>query len=457
MAENTNGQLFPAQTNAGFFNSLVMLKKAPVIANRIFKTLNDAKEYAGKVNDYALPGLILTVVADDDNNGAYFVQSVTSDTGKDAELIKLSFNDELNKLNTDITGQLSALTASATTLSGDVSELQSEVSGLTNDLAEVSGSVSANTSAISGNTKDINALSGSVGVNASNISILSGSVSANTSAISGNTKDINALSGSVGVIAAALESWEVDAVDVKFNPDNKTRAFSTGVTNVHNALIELDGKIVAMQTQALGITSGTAISFNTTEGPEDESGNKQELIVINVNPQALVSGATGLKTNDDNTIIDVNIPGLTSNQADNMLEVKDGKLFVSKVVETQYDVDDTLSKSPMDTNSYQIGVNITNLISGQEGNELKCSEEDNKLYIPASSTGGGLSQEEVENIVEGEVNELGLTLGAALGAELNAALSTINSYSIDEKGNVSFKQFGNSDDYPVVLFDAGEY
>ena len=282
-------------------------------------------------------------------------------------------------------------------------------------------------------------------------------MSANTSAISGNTKDINALSGSVGVIAAALESWEVDAVDVKFNPDNKTRAFSTGVTNVHNALIELDGKIVAMQTQALGITSGTAISFNTTEGPEDESGNKQELIVINVNPQALVSGATGLKTNDDNTIIDVNIPGLTSNQADNMLEVKDGKLFVSKVVETQYDVDDTLSKSPMDTNSYQIGVNITNLISGQEGNELKCSEEDNKLYIPASSTGGGLSQEEVENIVEGEVNELGLTLGAALGAELNAALSTINSYSIDEKGNVSFKQFGNSDDYPVVLFDAGEY
>ena len=415
MAEENTGQLFSEQKDYGWTTSLNMLKKAPAIAKRIFKTLVEAQGFASDINDKAVKGLILTVVADGDNNGAYFVQSVKSDTGKDAELIKLSFNEELNTLNNYISAQLSALTASATTLSGDVSELQSEVSGLTNDLAEVSGSVSANTIAISGNTNDINALSGRV---------------------------------------SELETREINAEDVKFNPNPKTRAFDSDVTNVHNALIELDGKIVAMQTQALGITSGTAISFNTIEGPEDESGNKQELIVINVNPQALVSGATGLKANDDNTIIDVNVSGLTSNQEDNMLEVKDGKLFVSKVVETQYNVDDTLFKAQTGDNSYRIGVNITNLISGQEGNELKCSEEDNKLYIPASSTGGGLSQEEVENIVEGEVNELGLTLGAALGAELNAALSTINSYSIDEKGNVSFQQFGSSDDYPVVFFDA---
>ena len=69
---------FDAQVNYGWGLSLNMTGKAPAVAKRIFDTYADALAYANDVNDSAIEGLVLSVVADTNAelNGAYFVQQV---------------------------------------------------------------------------------------------------------------------------------------------------------------------------------------------------------------------------------------------------------------------------------------------------------------------------------------------------------------------------------------------
>lgn len=61
--------------------------KFPVIANRIFETLNDANNYIASTaaNASAIPGLVLSVIEDGNNNGVYLV----SGTDRNLSLIKL--------------------------------------------------------------------------------------------------------------------------------------------------------------------------------------------------------------------------------------------------------------------------------------------------------------------------------------------------------------------------------
>ena len=71
---------FDAQVNYGWGLSLNMTGKAPAVAKRIFDTYADALAYANDVNDSAIEGLVLSVVADTDAalNGVYFVQQAAS-------------------------------------------------------------------------------------------------------------------------------------------------------------------------------------------------------------------------------------------------------------------------------------------------------------------------------------------------------------------------------------------
>lgn len=66
-------ELFPQQNKISFPQSLAAAQKFPVIANRIFGKLKDAQEYVDKKKGSAIPGIILSVIADGDNNGAYWV------------------------------------------------------------------------------------------------------------------------------------------------------------------------------------------------------------------------------------------------------------------------------------------------------------------------------------------------------------------------------------------------
>ena len=68
---------FDAQVNYGWGFSFNMTGKVPAVAKRIFDTLSDAQQYIDDVEDTAIEGLVLSVVADTDAlNGAYFVKSV---------------------------------------------------------------------------------------------------------------------------------------------------------------------------------------------------------------------------------------------------------------------------------------------------------------------------------------------------------------------------------------------
>ena len=68
---------FDEQVNYGWGFSFNMTGKVPAVAKRIFDTLSDAQQYIDDVEDTAIEGLVLSVVADTDElNGAYFVKSV---------------------------------------------------------------------------------------------------------------------------------------------------------------------------------------------------------------------------------------------------------------------------------------------------------------------------------------------------------------------------------------------
>jgi hypothetical protein len=71
-------KIFNDQTNYGWGLTFNLTGKAPAINKRIFDTLEDAQLYADDYNDSAIEGLLLSVVADEDekNNGVYFVQSI---------------------------------------------------------------------------------------------------------------------------------------------------------------------------------------------------------------------------------------------------------------------------------------------------------------------------------------------------------------------------------------------
>ena len=73
-------KIFDAQVNYGWGLSLNMTGKAPAVAKRIFDTYADALAYANDVDDSAIEGLVLSVVADTDDklNGVYFVQQAAS-------------------------------------------------------------------------------------------------------------------------------------------------------------------------------------------------------------------------------------------------------------------------------------------------------------------------------------------------------------------------------------------
>ena len=66
-------ELFPQQNKISFPQTLAAAQKFPVIGNRIFATLANAQEYVDKVKGSAIPGIYLSVIADGDNNGAYWV------------------------------------------------------------------------------------------------------------------------------------------------------------------------------------------------------------------------------------------------------------------------------------------------------------------------------------------------------------------------------------------------
>jgi hypothetical protein len=118
-------KIFGAQSNYGWGLTLNMTGKAPAVSKRIFDTLADAQAFANDYNDSAIEGLLLSVVADGNNNGVYFVKSIKAAADADAAVLeKLS---SASAAAGDLSGALAALDLADTAVDGEyVSKVSQE-------------------------------------------------------------------------------------------------------------------------------------------------------------------------------------------------------------------------------------------------------------------------------------------------------------------------------------------
>lgn len=79
----------------GWTSTFNPLKKGPVVGKRIWNTLADFETYINNPKDSAIPGLVVTVINDGENNGAYIVKTAAGYDGQTTgSWIKLSTGEE---------------------------------------------------------------------------------------------------------------------------------------------------------------------------------------------------------------------------------------------------------------------------------------------------------------------------------------------------------------------------
>ena len=88
-----NTKFVPANVSV----SLTPSGRYPVLANMQWNKLSDIQKYVDdkSTSATAIPGLLLTVVNDGENNGVYFVKSVANEQQENGEVVKLSFSTQL--------------------------------------------------------------------------------------------------------------------------------------------------------------------------------------------------------------------------------------------------------------------------------------------------------------------------------------------------------------------------
>lgn len=108
-----DGYQTEAQSNYGFGLTLNATGKAPLIAKRIWDTLEHLQAYVNDVNDSAIAGLKMSVVEDGDKNGMYWVVSVGTaavgtegeegyEPAKDGVLKRIAFKDDITEMGDSI-------------------------------------------------------------------------------------------------------------------------------------------------------------------------------------------------------------------------------------------------------------------------------------------------------------------------------------------------------------------
>jgi hypothetical protein len=164
-------KIFEKQANFGWGFSFNMTSKAPAVAKRIWDKYEDAWGYVNDFNDSAIEGILLSVVADEDEkkNGVYFVQRIKkSATDEDAILVKVgsgdieeftkTFNEEIQKLQKADAGNKAALegqiTTLNTTLNTEIGKISSTI-GTVEEGKTVVGLIDETNSLVSANKQDI--------------------------------------------------------------------------------------------------------------------------------------------------------------------------------------------------------------------------------------------------------------------------------------------------------------
>lgn len=166
-------KIFNEQTNYGWGLTFNLTGKAPAVAKRIWDTYSDAFEYANNFNDSAIEGLLLSVVADEDEkkNGVYFVQRIRKNAeDDDAILVKVgsgdidafvdTFNKEIESLKTADINNRNKLELDIEKVSDDLVITKAEIDAVIGTISEgntIAGMIEDTNQLISENKEIVNA------------------------------------------------------------------------------------------------------------------------------------------------------------------------------------------------------------------------------------------------------------------------------------------------------------
>lgn len=156
-------KIFNEQTNYGWGLTFNLTGKAPAVAKRIWDTYSDAFEYANNFNDSAIEGLLLSVVADEDEkkNGVYFVQRIRKNAeDDDAILVKVGSGDIdafVDTFNKEIESLKTADVNNRTKLELDIEKVSDDLVTAKTEIDTVIGTISEGNT-IAGMIEDANQL-----------------------------------------------------------------------------------------------------------------------------------------------------------------------------------------------------------------------------------------------------------------------------------------------------------
>ena len=119
-----------SQVNYGWGLTLNLTGKAPAISKRIFETKNNMENFVSNDNDTAIPGLILSVFNDTDNNGVYFVANTGS-----SNLKKLAFLSELTFLQSTLQGMIDNVQTNVDVAHSRIDSVQLDLSNVQNNVS----------------------------------------------------------------------------------------------------------------------------------------------------------------------------------------------------------------------------------------------------------------------------------------------------------------------------------
>ena len=270
-----DGYKFDAQINYGWGLTLNMTGKAPEVSKRIFDTYEHMMYYVNDYNDSCIEGLTLTVMADGEKNGVYFVDKIgtegeNKEFANDGHVVKLGGADAATE---GIAGVQSALDAEiAARKAVDGQNGQTYVANKnTNYISE----------ATSLNDADIK-LDSAIKVNADAIAVLNGGVDVEGSVAKSVADVKSAIEGELGDDdAKTLESIndELNGLDGKVAALENNKSFvkeltvnGVDATIANNkATVTIDGSDISLSTDYANADYANVTSANLTAVNDGDS------------------------------------------------------------------------------------------------------------------------------------------------------------------------------------------
>lgn len=316
-----DGFVFDEQTIQGWGKTLKMSGKAPAVAKRIFDTLEHAQEYIDDPNDSAIEGLLLTVVADGDNNGVYLVERVgtVAIEGSNTEkgvLVKVN-SDDIERIESIIDEKIqvasSQLREADATLQENINEISNELESakgqISQDIGEFSEKIESYTinGKLISESPNLNSDDIQISENYTTLQEVNDNVSPGDFLTTALSKIEVMLANTTLALTAALNDLESKiGKPIEYNEGGEIVAHATGVyAKLDEVVSEVDNKISALESKIGNpsehdengdiLVESTGIYTIINELDEKVNTTKDDL------NQAITDSLAGLRTEFDAT------------------------------------------------------------------------------------------------------------------------------------------------------------